>query len=330
MPLQIFPEPSQSTVNSFTVEIPSSKKYKKYKLLKKFDAGVYSITTSPNTSNATISFFDSDEAIVLTTATTSGALTYSLASEKPGAYIDIDSDASTLVIFELTSINLVSNSLSGTVDTLTTTGTYNQTGKLYVLAVGGGAAGQCGFGGSGNFAGGRGGKGGASTSSIVYTNTATSVTVGAGGNLNSAQQNRTAGSVGNSGGATSFGNLVTASGGLTETGSSGSPTASQPQIINYALDVYAGNNGGGGAGAGADIYPGSTSGAVGTGSGIGTGGSGGTFYLSNQNSRPLQDATAATGKGAGGGGGGGSENGGGPFGKATAGTEGVIYVLRGF
>jgi hypothetical protein len=323
MVLQIFPEPSQSTVNSFTVEIPSSKKYKKYKLLKNFDAGVYSITTSPNTSNATISFFDSDEAIVLTTATTSGALTYSLASEKPGAYINVDSDASTLIIFELTSINLVSNSLSGTVDTVTSSGTYNSTGKLYVLAVGGGGAGQCGFGVSsgGNYAGGRGGNGGASTSSIIYTNTATTITIGSGGNLNTAQQNRTVGALGNAGGTTSFGNLFTAVGGFTEVGSSGAYTANQPEVINYALDVYAGNNGGGGSGSGEAPYPPIT--ANGTGSGIGSGGGGGSFGSTGG------DANAATGYGAGGGGGGVARNTN-TVGKPTAGTSGVVYVLRGF
>jgi hypothetical protein len=318
MVLQVFPQASQSTVNSFTVEIPSSKKYKKYKLSRNFDAGVYSITTSPSTSNATISFFDSNEAINLTTQTTSGSLTYSLASEKPGAYISVDSDASTLVIFELTSINLVSNSISGTVDTITSSGTYNSTGKLYVLAVGGGGAGQCGFA-SGNYAGGRGGNGGASTSSIIYTNTPTSITIGSGGNLNTAQQNRTIGALGNAGGTTSFGNLVTAVGGFTEVGGSGSYTASQPEVINYALDVYAGNNGGGGSGSGDAPYPPVI--ANGTGSGIGTGGTGGAMVGG--------DASAATGYGAGGGGGAGIRSGN-AAGKPTAGTAGVVYVLRGF
>lgn len=310
MAISVFPVASASTgPNTYSATIPASKKYKTYDGVIALQAGVYTVTTSPTSTQAIVTFYDSTNAPIATVTTVSGSIAVNLATEAKGAFIKINSDTETIVSIALTANALTGTAFSGTVDTITSTGTYNQTGALYVLAIGGGGGGQAGWA-NGNYAGGQGGFGGASTSGYVLANTSTSVTIGAAGTKG--RTNLGQGNQGNGGGTTTFGNTISAAGGAAGYKGNTSGSFAPSEVISTAYDMIVGNNGGGGDGAGSN-GGGANSGA---GSGIGTGGRGGNT--------PGGAPTAATGYGAGGGGGGGNMYDGGD------GTAGVVYVLRGF
>ena len=282
-----------------------------------FNAGLYNIDVLPTTSVVTYTFF-SNSSVILTGSTTSGsALNLNLASQATSVYLS-SSEASTAITINRIADNLPGTTLSGTLDTITTSGTYNQTGKLYVLAVGAGAGGRGGNAYPVSHQGGAGGGAGSVTGYLGYFNTATSVGIGAIGNGGAQSAN------GNAGGTTTFGNVVSAAGGPTSNSNSGSGanfndynpqsgSSSGNSLRNPAQAVKVGTNGGGGGG-GVNGFGGSGGG----GSGIGTGGSGGGSGGAGN---------AGTGFGAGGGGGGGGSN---SAGSGGAGSPGVVYVLRGF
>ena len=300
MALQIYPEASSSTgPNSWAYTCATA--LVKYKPTQTFASGVYTMTTSPNTSQATATFYDGSS-IIYETTTTSGTVTFNLGSAATGVFLSTDNGSNVVVSLGLTSNSLTGTSLSGTLDTITSTRTYNQTGRLYVAAYGGGGSGGTGYNNDGN--GGGGGGGGALSGKIVYTNTATAVTIGAAGNAVSPQ------TAGNGGGTTNFGNLISASGGggggLRANYRDGSAIAANHPSVQTGTN----GNGGGAEGAGGGN-------GAGAGSGVGTGGNGGNGNTAGN---------AATGYAAGGGGGGRGNPGGG----GGAGSPGVIYVLRGF
>jgi hypothetical protein len=272
-----------------------------YKPTQAFAAGVYTMTTSPNTSQATATFY-SGTSIIYETTTVSGTITFNLGTAATGVYLSTSTGTDVVASISLTANSLPGTSLSGTLDTVTTTSTYNQTGQLYVLAFGGGGSGGCGSNFDGN--GGGGGNGSNPSGKILYTNAATSITIGAQGAASEGQ------GVGLAGGTTSFGNLVTSSGG--NGGVTRTNNRNGSAITANHLSVQAGTNGNGGSGNGGYGGPGN-----GGGSGVGTGGNGGTGNGAGN---------AATGYGAGGGGGG-QQN---PGGNSGAGSPGVVYVLRGF
>lgn len=308
----VFPLPVASTgPNAYAATVPASGT--KYKLAQAFSTGAYSITTSPNTSQATVTFYDATTTQTDTT-TVSGTVTYNLASAAIGAYVSIDTGTNVVVTITLVANALSTGVPSGTLDTITTTSTYNQTGLLYVLALGGGGGGGNPANGQ-NTAGG-GGAAGYGVAKIVIANAATSVTIGAGGNAG-----------GGAGGTTNFGNLVSAAGGAGGDGNGGSAVggASGGNYTSnagknggttpiFAIPITNGTTGGGGSGgpAGAGV-------GVGGGSGIGTGGTG---AIGNG------VVTAANGYASGGGGGGGNSNTG-VTSSGGAGRQGVVYVLRG-
>lgn len=316
MAQSVFPEvtASSSGPNAYAATIPAAST--KYKLVQSFLAGAYTITTSPNTSQATVTFYNATSTQTDTT-TVSGTVTYNLSTAATGAFVSIDAGTNTVVTITLVANSLPPGTPSGTLDTITATGNYNQTGLLYVLAIGGGGAGSVSINGQ-NSCGGGGGSG-YGTPQIVIANTTTAVTVGAGG-----------ASSGATGGTTNFGNLVSAAGGqggqtnvsqvtaVRSTGG-GSGGSGQLQMNGAASPVYAipltnGTTGGGGGGGM------SNAGGAGAGSGIGTGGNGG-----NQGT----PGNTGTGYGSGGGGSGGNQNTGTAASTAGLGRQGVIYVLRG-
>jgi len=315
MAIAIFPEAAASsggasTASIYGFTIPAA--YTDYAASIAFESAVYDITCAPTSDVVTYTFL-SGSSVLLTGTTSSGnALNLNLGTGATTLHIK-STAANTAVTITKKASNLPGTALSGTLDTITSSGTYNQTGKLYVLAVGGGAGG-----GGGNVGGyseaGNGGHAGAVTGYLGFFNTATSVTVGARGNGNAANSGRT----GNAGGGTTFGNVVSAAGGgagASGTGGNGGvyeyggrdAAGPSSSVINPALSVKTGNNGGGGGGnAGAG-------GSNGSGSGIGTGGNSG--------------GGNATGYGAGGGGGNAGQN---SASSGGAGASGVVYVLRGF
>lgn len=295
----IFPIASTSTgPNSWAFTCTAA--LTKYKPTQTFATGVYTMTTSPSSSQATVTFYNGTS-IIYETTTVSGTVTFNLGTAATGVYLSTDTGSSVVVSISLTANSLSGTSLSGTLDTVTSTSTYNQTGQLYVVAYGGGGSGGCGSNTDGN--GGSGGGGGNLTGKILYTNTATSVTIGTGGTATNGQAN------GLAGGTTNFGNLVSATGGYA--GVTRTNSLNEPAITANHPSVQSGTNGGGGSGNG-NYGTGN-----GTGSGVGTGGNGG-----NGNGA----GNAGTGYGAGGGGGGKGN----PGGNSGAGSPGVVYVLRGF
>jgi hypothetical protein len=331
MVLQIFPEPTSSSLNADSYTVPAA--LRRYKVVKNFDAAVYTITTSPNTSQATIQF-DTGSSFVQT-STVSGTVTYNLASAAVGVYIYIDAGTNTVVTIDKVAAALSGAEVSGTLDTITATNTYNQTGILYVLAVGGGGGGGGSYSGNNWNYGGWGGGYGYQVGGIVYANTATSVTIGAKGNGAAAYA-----SAGNAGGTTSFGNLISAAGGQPGdygqggggTGGRGGSSGSNGQAGPFTTSVEhptvtTDTNGGGGGGWSQTNNNTVNVGQTGAGSGVGTGGTGGGY-----SGTAMVRGGDATGYGAGGGGGGSKGSFAAPYSGIGGGdgSPGVVYVLRGF
>lgn len=261
------------------------------------ESGIYTVTCASSTI-AEVSFY-SGNTLLTTVKTASGTVNANLSSAATN--VSYWTNTGTNIIINMSKIGtLFTNTApSGTLDTLTTSGTYTQTGKAFVVVVGGGGAGA---GYSNGWAGAGGGSGGVASGVTTLTGSL-SYTIGAGG--------AAAVGVGSAGGTTTFG-LVSATGGgaggagsYNTGGTAGSPGggagAGYNNQINYASAapdytfVKTGTTGGG-RGSGYGPY----------GSGIGTGGA---------------DNAVGTGYGSGGGGSTGSTTG-------YAGQPGVIYVLR--
>jgi len=311
---------SSSGSVKFTTTIPDS--LRKYKSLGTFPAGIYTVSTNPTSTQATVAFFSSNSKIAEVT-TTSGSVVVNLGVAATYIVASIPSSSNIAVTIERTAEALTSTELSGTLDTINSSQTYNHTGLLYVLLLGGGGAG-------GAAPAGTGGGTGYFVDGIVYTNSPTSITIGAGGAGAAAYSN------GATGGTTSFGNLLSAGGGSgtasndTQYGSNlrgsggalgGHPAFGNPQTqgVGGGGSLYTWNSsptiisglttgaGGGSSGGGGRV---GGSGAVGN---IGTGGNGNL----NSSSGPGNNAT-----GYGAGGGGGNTNSG-------SGSQGRAYILRG-
>jgi hypothetical protein len=329
MPSSIYPAPTPNFVSASSYTVPAAQTF--YSVSgKTFDSGIYTITTFPTTSQVTVTFADTTNTFKVTTV--GGTATSSLSFVPTLTTMWTDTGTNVLVTLNRTAAALNAGGLSGTLDTITSSGTYNQTGKLFVVAISGGWGG--GRGGSGpalpqtndEFAGGRGGWGG---SWAVYgpaiVNTATTVTVGTGGNGEAASNTSNVGAgYGNAGGTTSFGNFAVANASNTNLNKANGgnpngagyigPGTSASSILYRDISAN-GTNGGGGQGAGT-----ANGASNGLGSGIGTGGNG-----SSSTNLP---GNAGTGYGAGGGGGRQTARFNGTAGGA--GSPGVIYVLRGF
>jgi hypothetical protein len=321
MSINIFPEPTTSSVNSVSYTIPLTSLT--YKVARDFSPGIYTITT--NAGSAEITFYDSSS--LLSPATTSGSLTYNLGQTVNGFYVTTSS-AGAILTFTLTATAITGSALSGTVDTVTTSQTYNQTGTLYVVAFGGGGAGAASNTGWSDSAAGGGGSG-YLASSIVVANAPTSITIGAGGN-----------SSGAAGGTTNFGNLLSAgggSGGTTGGGNSGgdgggngqrggvnSGTRAASAIGTNRSDVISSNLTTGGGSAGSPNGWSFPNGISAAGSGIGTGGAGGNWQANTISNAGSPGTGYASG-----GGGGASGYYGGVSRAGGAGMPGVVYVLRG-
>jgi hypothetical protein len=295
MTISVFPIPTTVTDNAITATIPAN--LRQYKAIRNVDPGIYTISCTSATI-ATVTFVTGTSSVE--GITSSGSVQVNLSTAASEIYYSINTGTNVLVTITKVAAAINTGEITGgTLDTVTTTSTYNETGKLYVVCVGGGAAGAF-TNNISSYGTLPGGQGGSVTTKLVYVNNATSITIGAAG---------TTGGVG--AGTTSFGNLVSATGG---SGGAG-------EAINNGLSVKSGNNGAGGAGK-------TSSGAnPGFGSGIGTGGAGATANTSNALTTNGQPGT-----GYGAGGGGSLTSGNVAFGPNSAGngTAGVVYVLRGF
>lgn len=309
MGISVLPVATSSAAPSAkSVTVPAINTF--YKITTDISAGTYTLTTSPTSNQTTYRFYTSSSGDFVSHTTSSGTVTFTLSQAYTGAWVSIDSGSNVITTLTLVAANVSPTALSGgTVDTVTSTGTYNTTGLLYVMAVGGGGAGGAGTNQNNPFTGGGGGGSGGIATAFTYTNAAQSVTIGA------------------AGGTTSFGNVVTAGAG--SSGGSGPGGAGGPNGgaggsgvtgANGALSsviasaITSGTTGGGGGGPGGS----------GVGSGIGTGG-----HAGNRVNYSANAGNAGTGYGAGGGGGGARAHNGNNGGPGGAGSQGVMYILRG-
>jgi hypothetical protein len=251
-----------------------------------FEPGTYTVTCI-SSSVASYNFLNGNTSVT-SGSTVSGTVTVNLAS--PATRVLVSTNTGSNVIVTITLIAGTIAPVSGTVETITTSGNYDQSGAAYVVAVGGGKGGSA--------QAGPGGTGGSIAGAFFSLDgTPKSVVIGAGGagqyfNSNQPGSNSPVGS----GGSTSFGGNLIALGG----GAGGSPGNSP-----YPF-VISGSNGNGG----------NVDGSPGNGSGIGTGGNFSAPYNGN----------AGSGYGAGGGAansrGGGNPVSGGP------GSQGAVFLIR--
>ena len=262
------------------------------------ESGIYTITCASSTI-AEVAFY-SGNTFLTSAKTVSGTVSVNISSAATNVSYFINTGTNIVISMQKTGSLFSNTAPSGTLDTLTTSGTYTQTGKAWVVCVGGGGSGA---GNSSGWSGGGGGSGGVA-SGVTNLTGSLSYTVGAGGAGGVSGQ-------GTAGGTTTFGSV--------------SATGGQPGGIGSYNTGGLGGSPGGGQGAGytnqtnyasaapdySFVKTGTTGGGRGSGygpygSGIGTGGA---------------DSLPGTGYGSGGGGNTATAN-------CTAGGPGVIYVLR--
>lgn len=296
-----------SSINASSITATSAKTL--YEGRVALDPAIYTITCT-STTVATVYFYSGINTLVTTAVTASGTVAINLASAVDRIRVFTDTGSNIVVTITKTA-GALSNVFTGTLDTVTTTGSSTYTGTSssgygYAIIVGGGGGGT---GGNQNYFGGGGGAGGACGKLVALTGSM-AVTIGTGGAGSGYNGNGSAGTsstfagmtAGGGGGAPNAngvgrvqGTNGTASGGDINNGAGGGPSAAQQNNPGYA--GYSGNGP-------LTPYPF----VVAT---IGTGGYGN-----------VGTAGAGTGYGAGGGGGG-YENG-----SGAAGTQGVLYVLK--
>lgn len=298
-----FWDQTASLASPFFVTVPSANTLYSSDVL--LNAGTYTVTSSNTSSNSYV-HFNGPSGYLGTAKTVAGSasITLSGAVTKVGVHTSAGTNVVVTVGTNATSASLTAVT-GGTLDTVTSSGTYNSTtGWAFVVAVGG-ASGPGGGDNQFNSYGGQGGFSGTMNGAYMYLTGAYTATIGAKGNSGASF------TAGNDGGSTVF-NGITALGGSQGGnrgavgggggGNSWSATNGQALANPYPF-AKSGTTGAGGGGT-----PGGSSG--GGDGGIGKGGG-------NNNG-------ATTGYGAGGRGGNAGEN----FSGGVS-TDGVIYVLKG-
>ena len=327
MASSVFPAPSAAaTEPAYVTAIPVA--LRTYQHTVALTAGIYDIDITPTSTNAQLVFVDSTSVLVNAT-TSSGVVRVTLSTPSTKFFVTTLAGATANASLKITKVAapLTPGDVgNGTMDTVNTTGTYNQTGLLTVLALGGGAAGAKGI---NQYNSGPGGAPGAIVYGVVQNNAAVTITVGAKGTA-ATSNNTNITTPTNS----SFGNLLTTTNSSFTAGAGGTTagmySAGIAGNVTSTFISFNGNSTTGGGGSGAN---GGSAAGGGAGSGIGTGGTGGSGGVNSvANSNPTTKGGAATGKAAGGGGGAASGN---NFPNAVGrfggdGSDGVVYVLRGF
>lgn len=314
MSINVYPIASESSASAFSGTATTSSTL--YEATQSFDPGVYRITCVSSTIS-TVQFF-SGNTMIGEAITSSGTVDINLGSSVSKIRFYTNTGSNIIITITLIAASLSTSTFNGTLETLTSTQTYTQTGAAYVVAVGAGGGGGA-YTTNGSFLAGGGGSGGIASSFIELTGNV-SVVIGAQGNKGVGAANNA--QSGNAGGSTTFGNLTAngGGGGAYDSGylDSGRAAAGTPGGGRGGLGYSHNNNGNAessqsakysfvksgttGGGAGAAGYPANVSPS---GSGIGTGG--------------IYNA-AASGYGAGGHGGRGND--------AGNGTQGVVYLMR--
>jgi hypothetical protein len=303
MAISVFPAAVASSINANAITVASSSN--PVTALLPLDPAIYTITCASATI-ATIDFFSSSGTLITSATTASGTIAVNLASSATRVGVFIDTGTNVVVTITKTA-SALTNNFSGTLDTITTTGSSTYTGTsasglAYAMLVGGGGGGSS-FNTGGNAGAGGGGAGGVAAKVVSLTGSM-AVTIGAAGAAGNSSN-------GTNGGSSTFAGM-TVGGGLaatTEVGGAGG-TATGGTFNNAAVPGTNGfqSNGpwAGHGGSPISPYPFITT-------SIGVGGRGYENYPIN----PI----AASGYGAGGGGS--------KVGIAgTPGRQGVLYVLK--
>jgi len=285
MAISVFPVPVTSSLNASAITAVSANTM--YEGRATFDAAIYQITCASGTVT-NFQFLSNTSTIITSGVTVSGTVSINLASTADRIRLWTDTGSNIVVTITKTAAALT-NQFSGTLDTITTNGTYTGTstsGYGYALVSGGGGGG----GGGKSTAdpgvgGGTGGNGGNVTTGLIALTGSISVSLGTGG------AGGTANNSGATGGTTTFGALSATggTGGVTNSstvyGQAGKSTANPYSFMGFATVGTPG------------AQTGSSGGITGNAGTNGAGGSGGSY-----------------GQGTGGTGG--------------AGGNGVVYVLR--
>lgn len=285
--------------------------------------GVYTVSCV-NTTNATVNFWASDNSLILSVTTVAGTITANLTSPANRITYSINTGTNIRIAMQLTGA-FAGSGATGTLDTITTSGTYTPAaaGIAHVCVIGGGGGGGNGGGYGG---GGGGGSGYATISTLQLTGSGISVTLGAGG------------AAGGTGGTTTFGPLSAAGGafgGVGTTGSGGNGGnggSGGGSGFGWTASGYSSTGGTGGTnGANGGYGNGQVPGAAGVGSGVSIS----AFTTSGSGGGTMGGGGLYAGGGGGGsqtqGGGGGG--GGAPGSSASgatggAGGAGRVFVLR--
>jgi hypothetical protein len=327
MAISVFPVAvtSSSSVNASAITAASANVL--YEGRATFDPAIYQISCA---SGVITNFqFWNGSTFIVGSVTASGVVSVNLSSAADRIRLWTNTGSNTVVTITKTA-SALTDQFSGTLDTITTSGTYTGTstsGKAYAVLVGGG-----GGGGRRSQNSSQGGASGGVCAKIVTLTGSMAVVIGAFGAGSTVN-----GTNGASGGNSTFDGMTAGggSGGRSDSGdpslpggtatggsinSTGAATSFSPfgdtggsTTATYAFIAAPGTTGAGGFG-----YYNETLGSFGGGSGIGTGGRGGSTSVAGAN---------ATGYGAGGGGGGGSSQ----AGTQTSGgngSPGVLYVLK--
>ena len=173
MSVSVFPVPVSSSgpsANAITAVSPNTL----YEAIYDIPVGIYSITCV-STTIATVEFFSGQTTLLATGVTTSGVANVNLGT--PADRIKVYTNTgSNIVVTIARTANALTNSFSGTLDTITTSGTYTGTsasGFGYVVLTGGGGGG----GGQQRSSGAGAGAGG----SLIPLTGSMAVTIGAAG-----------------------------------------------------------------------------------------------------------------------------------------------------
>jgi hypothetical protein len=294
MGVNVFPTPTAATVftnNRLTVATANTVQTPNITLT----PGVYTISCVSSTVT-TIEFYSNNGTRITGAVTSSGTVTVNLATTVDKCILWTNTGSNIVVSIDRVA-NILTSSASGTLDTISATGTYTGTsasGLAYAVVIGGGGGGSPQGGTAGNAAG-IGEKLVALTGSMPVTIGDGGTATLAGGSSSFGGITATGGGGSGSGSGSSTGGFYNQSGG----GPSGRTGGTRPAAV-YTITGIASAAGGGG-GNDAQVYqPGNgLSGTPGGGGGIGAGGGSGGSQIS----------------GVGGGGGG-------------TGGAGRVYVLR--
>lgn len=312
--------PDASTSSS-TIFLNATQSLTFYSIDVDLESGVY-VVTCPSSSVATLDFFDVNNNLLSSNSTSSGTVQVTLNEKTKKIIYGVDTGTNIKIAIQFSGL-VLENGVTGTLETINSSGTYTSPSESIakVCLVGGGGRGGNGPGGS--TGGGGGGSGYVNIQSMKLPTSPIPVSLGAGG---------VAGTPGG-GGTTNFGNYSALG------GSAGSfPAPSGPG--------GAGGSGGGGAGSNSPATPGGTGGfdgspgnpaisAGGTGSGVKasqffnpTGGAGATGTNAGGGGGGIYGGGGGGRGAAGGGGGGGVPGSGGSYWDGGVGGAGRVFILR--